>query len=120
MKMCNSEAMKLIKELEQKKENIIRNEDRRSRIAYKEDEEKVPTSYNYAKTRLAIAEIDERIRKIKHALAKSNCTTIVENFGITIGEALVCLAQLNTEYRQLSELVEYNKLSRRITPTGVL
>lgn len=120
MKMCNSEAMKAIKELEEKKRNIVYTENNRSRVSYKENEEKVLTKYDYAKTREEIAKIDEQIRKIKHALAVCNCHTVVDDFGITIGEALVYLAQLNTEYRQLDELSESPKLARRITANGVL
>ncbi|MDE7087485.1 MAG: hypothetical protein K2O67_04750, partial [Clostridia bacterium] len=95
-------------------------EDYRSRISYKEGEKKVMTNYDYQVTRKSVAEIDERIRAIKHALAVCNCTAVVDDFGITIGEALVYLAQLNAEYRQLSNLSNYNKLSRRITANGVL
>ncbi len=120
MKVCNSEAMKLIKDLEEKKQLLISNEDKRSRISYKEGEEKVINRYDYDQTRKEVAKIDERIRKIKHALAKCNCTAVIDGFGITIGEALVYLAQLNTEYGQLDELSNYNKLSRRITANGVL
>lgn len=120
MKICNSEAMKLIKELEEKKKNVLYNENCRSRISYKENEEKVLTKYVYAETREVIAEIDGKIRKIKHALAVCNCTAVVDDFGITIGEALVYLAQLNAEYKQLENLGAHNKLSRRITVNGVL
>ena len=120
MKVCNSEAMKAIKELEEKKRNIVYAEDNRSRISYKENEEKVLTKYDYAKTRKEIAALDEKIRKIKHALAVCNCTAVVDDFGVTIGEALVYLAQLNAEYRQLDNLSEYPKLARRITANGVL
>lgn len=120
MKMCNSEAMKAIKELEEKKRNVLYNENSRSRTSYKEDEAKVISKYDYAETRKAVAEIDEQIRRIKHALAVCNCTALIDDFGITIGEALVYLAQLNAEYRQLDELSENNKLSRRITANGVL
>ena len=112
--------MKAIKELEEKKRNVIYNEDYRSKVSYKEGEEKVLTKYSYAETRKAVAEIDERIRKIKHALAVCNCTAVVDDFGITIGEALVYLAQLNAEYDQLDDLSENDKLSRRITANGVL
>ena len=120
MRMCNSEAMKAIKELEEKKSNVIYTEDYRSKVSYKEGEEKVLTKYSYAETRKAVAEIDEKIRKIKHALAVCNCTAVVDDFGMTIGEALVYLAQLNAEYRQLDELSQNDKLSRRITANGVL
>ncbi|MDE6474694.1 MAG: hypothetical protein K2O31_03270 [Clostridia bacterium] len=120
MKMCNSEAMKAIKELESKKRKLIYNEDYHSKISYKEGEEKVLPTYDYSQTRKEICEIDERVRKIKHALAVCNCNTVVDDFGITIGEALVYLAQLNAEYAQLDEMSENVKLSRRITPNGII
>ena len=120
MKMCHSEAMKVIKELESKKRQLIYNEDNYSKISYKEGESKVLTTYDYNQTRSEISKIDERIRKIKHALAVSNCKTVIDKFNITIGEALVYLAQLNNEYSQLDEMSENIKLSRRITPNGII
>lgn len=120
MKMCNSEAMKVIKELEEKKKKIIYNENARSKVLYKEGEEKVLNNYDYAQTRKQVEEIDGRIRKIKHALAVSNSKTVLPEFSITIGEALVYVAQLNAEYAQLETLSSFNKLSRRITTNGVL
>lgn len=112
--------MKAIKELEEKKKNLVYIENSRSKISYKEGENKVLTNYDYAETRKAIAQINERIRAIKHALAVCNCTAKVDDFDITIGEALVYLAQLNAEYSQLNVLSNYNKLTRRITANGVL
>ena len=120
MKICNSQAMKIFKELEEKKRAVIRNEANRSKIFYKEGENKVVYNYDYKQTRSKIEKLDRQIRKIKHALAMSNCTAVVSEFNITVGEALVYLAQLNTEYRQLNELANYHKLSRRITANGVL
>lgn len=120
MKICNSEAMKLIKELEEKKKLVVYCEENRSRISYKEGEEKVVTNYDYAATREEIAEIDRKIMKIKHALAAANCSVEVDGFGITVGEALVYLAQLNAEYARLGKLASSEKLSRRITYNGVL
>ena len=120
MRMCHSEAMKTVKELEEKRRNLIYIENNRSRVSYKEGEARGEINYDYYETRKAVAKIDERIRKIKHALAKSNCTVIVDDFGITVCEALVYVAQLNTEYKQLDELSEHNKLSRTITYNGVI
>lgn len=120
MKMCHSEAMKLIKELEEKKRLAVYNEESRSRVSYKEGEAMKPTKYDYAATRKEIRQIDEKIRGIKHALAVSNSRVKVDDFDITIGEALVYLAQLNGEYSRLSELSRFDKLSRRITANGVL
>lgn len=120
MKVCNSEAMKLIKELEERKKLLLYTEVNRSRVSYKEGEQPQATKYSYTATRKEVAEIDEKIRKIKHALAVSNCTVKVDDFDITIGEALVYLAQLNAEYRRLDDLSGYDRLSRRITANGVL
>lgn len=120
MKVCNSEARKLIKELEERKNLVVYTEEYRSRISYKEGEEKTLTKYDYAATRKELCEIDERIRKIKHALAVANCSVKIDGFDITIGEALVYLAQLNAEYDRLDDLTDYDKLSRRITANGVL
>lgn len=120
MKMCNSEAMKLVKELEERKKIAVYCEENRSRVSYKEGEEMKPVKYDYAATRGEIAELDGRIRKIKHALALANCTVVLEEFDITVGEALVYLAQLNGEYARLQRLGSYEKLTRRITPNGVV
>lgn len=120
MKVCNSEAMKKIRELEEKKRLIVRAEETRSRVSYREGEEMRKTRYDYAAARREIGEIDGEIRRIKHALAKANCETVLDGFGFTLGEALVCLAQYNAEYARLSELSSYEKLSRRITANGVL
>lgn len=120
MKICNSEAMKLIKELEERERSAVFNETKRSRVSYKEGETKTPLDYDYAATRGEISAIDGRIRKIKHALAVANCTVKLQGFDITVGEGLVYLAQLNAEYHRLVTLSESEKLTRRITPNGVL
>ncbi len=120
MKVCNSEAMKRIKELEERKKLVVYTEENRSRVSYREGEQMIPTKYDYAATRKEIREIDERIRKIKHMLAVSNVSARIEEFDVTVGEALVLLAQLNAEYGRLDALSGYDKRSRRITANGVL
>ncbi|MDE6407152.1 MAG: hypothetical protein K2K48_01795 [Anaeroplasmataceae bacterium] len=120
MKVCNSEAMKYIKELERQKDILLYTENNRSTVSYKEGEVKQPSKYDYEATRKGIEKIDEQIRKIKHVLSIANTTTIVDGFDMTIGEALVYLAQLNLEYDQVSRLAEREKITRRITANGVL
>jgi len=120
MKMCHSEAMKRIKELDERKKALVAAEMTRSRVSYKEGEEKTPTKYDYFATRRELAELDEQIRKIKHVLAKANCEVTVDPFAITIGEALVYLAQFNAEYARLQNLSNAEKLTRRLTVNGVI
>lgn len=120
MKICNSEAMKKIKSLEEDLSRIRYNESYNSVISYKEGEQKVIPDYDYETTRNEVNRINAEIRKIKRALAVANSTYIIDDFNMTIGEALIYLAQLNNEYSNLYQLANRNKITRRITPNGVL
>ena len=109
MKVCHTEAMKLIKELEKQKDELIEFEDRNSVVSYKEE-----------KTREEIRAIDDRIRAVRTALGRANTEVIAEPFGITIGEALVLLAQLQGERVQVESLTGRNPLTSEITYNGVI
>lgn len=120
MKVCHTEAMKKIKEYEEQKRILIRQEYDNSTISYKEGEEKIASNYNYKKTRADIAMIDKKIRDIRTKLAYANCTVKVEKFNITIGEALVMLAQMQQEKRVVESLSYRTQLTRRLTTNGIL
>ena len=120
MKVCNAEAMKRIKELEEEKEMLVRVEDTRCTVSYKEGEKKVVGTYNYKVTRERIEQIETEIRRIRFAIAKANCEVVVDDFNITIAEALVLLAQLRGEYQRLARLAGRPQLSRRLTMNGIL
>ena len=120
MKVCHMEAMKEIRILEEQKELLLRNEMERCTVSYKEGEKKVSTGYSFAQTREKVTEIDTRIRKIKSALARANCTVLLEGFDVTIGEGLVMLAQWSREHDRLSDLSYMRQITRRITPNGIL
>ena len=119
MKICNKEAMKLIKELESKKNYLLSAEDRQSHVQYKDGETRPSNGYDYAKTRKKVAEIDAQIGKIKHALSKANCEIVVDEFNVTLGEALVMLAQYNSELSRLTYLANALQVTTSITPNGV-
>ena len=51
MKICHTQAMKQIKELEAQKKALIDFEDDNCVLSYKEGEAKTVSSYDYAKTR---------------------------------------------------------------------
>ena len=119
MKMCLSEAMKRVKELNERKETLILSEQSRMRTSYREGEKPVPVDYDYAKTREKITSIDAEVRAIRCGISLANCTVKLDD-GLTIGEALIYLAQLNGESARLEGLAMYEKLTRRITANGVL
>ena len=120
MKVCHMQAMKEVKLLEEQKRQMLERECERFRVSYKEGEQRLDNGYSYRKTREEIAALDARVREIKSALAKANCSCRLEEFGITIGEGLVMLAQWNNEYDRLCMLSAQQQLSRRITPNGIL
>lgn len=120
MKICNMEAMKKIKQLEEEIRLLDLNEKQNCIVSYKEGEEKSVPNYDYARTRKAIEKANAEVRKIKFALSVANTTYKIDEFNITISEALVYLAQLSNEYDRLSSLASRNKISRRITANGVL
>ncbi len=120
MKICNMEAMKKIKQLEEEIRLLDLNEKQNCIVSYKEGEEKSVPNYDYASTRKAIEKANAEVRKIKFALSIANTTYKIDEFNITISEALVYLAQLSNEYDRLSSLASRNKISRRITANGVL
>lgn len=120
MKVCHTQAMKLIKELEEQKRLLIEREDENCVVSYKEGEERLPSGYDYGKMREEIRALDGRVRSLRAALARANCEVRAEPFGITIGEALVMLAQLQAERGQTESLAGRRQVSRRITPNGVV
>ena len=120
MKVCHTVAMKAIKEYEEQKRVLLESENRNCAVSYKENEKKITNDYNYDAVRKEVAIIDEKIRKVKSILAYANATVKVDTFNITIGEALVLLAQLQKEKEQVEYLASRTQLTRRITPNGVL
>ena len=120
MKVCHTEAMKLIKELEKQKDELVEFEDRNSVVSYKEGETPIDSGYAYERPREEIRAIDDRIRAVRTALGRANTLVIAEPFGITIGEALVLLAQLQGERVQVESLTGRNPLTSEITYNGVI
>lgn len=59
------------------------------RAAMGEDVESVRPVYDYADTQKKLAELEQRIRKVKHAINVFNATHVIPDFGMTIDEMLV-------------------------------
>ena len=70
-----------------------------------ENIEDVRPKYSYAEVTGKLAECDENIRKVKHALNIFNSTTVVEGFDMTIDEMLVYLPQLSDRQTRLAKLM---------------
>ena len=112
MKKCNTELMKEIKILEEKKNDILTLEEEECKVTYLEGEKKMDSNYSYDAVRKEIDEIDNEIRKYKSFLAVSNATTIVPEFNMTIGECLIYLASLNSKKSLLSSFASKKQITR--------
>lgn len=112
MKKCNTELMKEIKILEEKKNDILTLEQEECKITYLDGEKKMSSLYSYDTVRKEVDDIDSKIRRYKSLLAYSNATTKVEEFDMTIGECLIYLASLNSRKTYLTSFASKKQKSR--------
>lgn len=104
MKLTSAEAGKMLKKFMEEKSSIEMREynGKEFLAAVGEDLESVRPEYDFAKTQSALAEVERKIRKIKHALNVFNSTTVISEFDMTIDEMLVFIPQLTAKKNKLS------------------
>jgi len=120
MKLCLKEIMKRITLLEQLKNEVLSNERIRLSTTYATGEEKIPVDYSFSDTRKTVTELDEAIRFLKHKLHYANATVEVAEFGMTLGECIIYMAQLNNEKFNLELMARREQKSRRTVQGGVV
>ena len=113
MKYTSAKANKLLKKLNDEYAALLEKE-RRSRdfrAAMGEDVASVRPAYDYAKTQAHLAELEENIRRIKHAVNCFNTAQSVDGFNMTIDEMLVYIPQLTKrveeQYGRQSNIIDY-------------
>lgn len=106
MKYTSAEAGKMMRKLLEEKSSIEMREHNGKEFlaAVGEDLESVRPEYDFAKTQSALAEVERKIRKLKHALNVFNSTTVIPEFDMTIDEMLVYIPQLTAKKNKLSSM----------------
>ena len=106
MRVTSSQAAKLLRQLNDELRALQRKEANSCSFvaAIQEDVESVRPAYNFKEMRDAQAEVECKIRKVKHAINVFNTTTIIPDFNITIDEMFVYLPQLNRQCEVLSKM----------------
>ena len=106
MKCTSAEAGKMLRKLMEEKSSIEMREynGKEFLAAVGEDLESVRPEYDFAKTQSALAEVERKIRKLKHALNVFNSTTVIPEFDMTIDEMLVYIPQLTAKKNKLSSM----------------
>ena len=107
MKMTSAEANKMINQLRDQI-RLVR-EKERSVITFvaatTENVEEVRPAYSYEETAAQLDVLEEKIRKIKHALNIFNASTTPEGVDMTIDELLVFLPQASERLHKLSSML---------------
>lgn len=96
-KMTSAYANKVLRKLNEDKAFWCNKEAEGCTYVASLDEEPVIPEYDYSRVAATIAEIDEKIVKIKHAINQANitCRIPVADTEMTVDEILVKMAQLN-------------------------
>ena len=108
MNYTSAQAAKLISKLQQDYEVIAAREENAKTFpaSVGEDVESVRPEYDYAETKARLAELEAKIRKVKHAVNVFNTVTVVPGFDMTIDEMLVYIPQLSKKKAKLREMAD--------------
>ena len=103
MKYTSAEAAKLLRKLNDSYNALLEMEGRsRDFLAsVGEDVESVRPAYDYAETQKALDELEDKIRRVKHAVNVFNLSHTVPGFDMTIDEMLVYIPQLTKKKAKL-------------------
>ena len=106
MNYTSAQANKLLKKLNDEHAALLDKENRSKdfRAAMGEDVESVRPAYDYTDTQKKLAELEQRIRKVKHAINMFNATHVIPDFNMTIDEMLVYIPQLTRRKNKLLEM----------------
>ena len=114
MKLTSSEANKMIRQLKDQYRLLYTKEGSVCSFvaATTENVEDVRPTYSYEETAAKFDEIEQKIRRIKHALNLFNANTVIDGFDMTIDEMLVFLPQLSDRLRKLGIMISKPAKSR--------
>ena len=106
MTYTSAQANKLLKKLNGEHAALLDKESRSKDFcaAMGEDVESVRPAYDYADTQNRLAELEQRIRKVKHAINVFNATHVIPDFHMTIDEMLVYIPQLTQRKNKLADM----------------
>lgn len=111
-----AEANKLLKKLNEAHYSMIWDERDLCQFTASVDEdlEYARPDYDYEATQKEIAELERKIRTIKHALNQFNNSHKVDGFDMTVDEALIYLPQLSQRIKRLKEMKQTRPRERNM------
>ena len=114
MKLTSAEANKLLRKLNDDHSALLQRESVAKLFiaATTEKLEDARPEYDYAGTQAQLAELESRIRTLKHAINLFNVSHPIDESGMTIDQALVYIPQLSERKRKLATMRTAQKKSR--------
>ena len=107
MKCTSAEARKIVKKIEEELKELVVLETKLSvfQAAEQEDQESLRPEYDFSEMQKRMVELEEKLRKVKHAINVFNVEHVVDGFGdMTIDQALVYMPQLKKRVSKLKEM----------------
>ena len=114
MKLTSAEANKLLRKLKDD-HAALKQMEAESRIfvaATTENLEDARPDYDYEAVQRSLAELETRIRKLKHGINAFNISQTIDESGMTIDQALVYIPQLSDRRRKLAVMRAAQKKKR--------
>lgn len=117
MKLTSAEAAKLLRKLNEEYEAILNMEAQSKEFvaSLNENIELIKPKYDFNKTQEELNILEEKIRKLKHAINTFNCRTVVIDFNMSIDQLLVYIPQLSRKKAKL--LAMKNRLAIKREPS---
>lgn len=117
MKLTSAEAAKLLRKLNEEYEAILNMEVQSKEFvaSLNENIELIKPKYDFNKTQEELNILEEKIRKLKHAINMFNCQTVVIDFNMSIDQLLVYIPQLSRKKAKLLEMK--NRLAIKREPS---
>ena len=103
MKMTSAQAAKELRKLNEQHDAMLKMETKSREFiaAIQEDVETVRPAYDYTTHQTELAELEGKIRALKHAINAFNISQEVPGFGMTIDQMLVYIPQLTARKKKL-------------------
>lgn len=105
-------AMKYLKELEDEKRTLLKQESENSTYQMLNGSAPEIPEYNFKAVQGQLEKIDETVCNIRHAMNVANATKVVEGTGLTVDQILVTMAQTNDRLGRLQGMASKAKKSQ--------
>ena len=117
MKLTSAEANKMLRQLNDEREKLLKKEERSCTFlaVMGEDPDTVRPDYDYEAVQEELGLLESRIRKLKHEIFRFNLNTQIPELGMSIDECLVLIPQLTALKAKLADMTDRLPKEREIT-----